>query len=118
MAVDQSAQWVAVPDAIHLKEGESLGVRLDGTQRDVAFLIRLKGDLLAYRNSCPHIPGAPLAWRRHTYLNKDATRIVCSGHDAWFELEDGRCIKGPCKGEALEPLAVKCSGDSDVFIKL
>lgn len=101
-----------------MQEGASLGVRLEGTQRDVAFLIRLNGELLAYRNSCPHIPGAPLAWRRHGYLNKDASLIVCSGHDAWFALENGHCIKGPCKGESLQALPVKSNGDAKVFIKI
>lgn len=107
-----------MPEATDLTERESLGVRLSGEQRDAAFMIRLKGELKAYRNSCPHIPGAPLAWRRHNYLNKDASYIVCSGHDAWFELNNGLCIKGPCTGQVLEPLPVKFCGDSDVYIKI
>jgi ketohexokinase len=76
----------------------------DGT--DLAgFVVRRGGRVSGYRNACPHT-GAPLEWRAHQFLDADGRFIQCALHGALFELEEGRCVHGPCVGDALAALHV------------
>ena len=59
-----------------------------------------------YVNACPHI-GTPLDWTPHRFLSADGRRIVCATHGAEFGIADGVCIRGPCAGDRLEPVAVE-----------
>ena len=69
------------------------------------FAVRRGERVFVYLNACPHL-GVPLEWRPHRFLNDDGTRIVCALHAAEFGVEDGVCLRGPCKGDRLE--AVPC----------
>lgn len=69
------------------------------------FLVRRDDRVLAYRNACPHT-GAPLEWRPHQFLDADGRLIQCALHGALFTPEDGQCVRGPCVGDALDPLPV------------
>ena len=99
----------AVPD------GQSVGFAADESGQDTMFAVRRGNDLYVYRNSCPHV-GGPLAWRKDRYLNHDGTLIVCFAHGAEFEIETGRCIRGPCLGESLQ--AVACEIDAQGRLRL
>jgi len=90
-----------------LKEGSARGFALDRSGRDSLFLVRHEGAVHGYLNDCPHWPGSPMAWRRDAYLNRDATRIVCSGHAAEFDIASGRCTLGPCLGRSLTPVRLE-----------
>ncbi len=70
------------------------------------FLIRFRGALRAYRNSCPHI-GAPLNWLPEQFFSEDGSELVCSVHDARFKPDSGDCISGPCP-HGLQAMPVKC----------
>jgi len=71
------------------------------------FFIYRRGDrLLAYRNACPH-QGTPLELFPDRFLTGDGRRFLCSTHGAQFRIEDGYCLKGPCKGKSLEALAIE-----------
>jgi nitrite reductase/ring-hydroxylating ferredoxin subunit len=85
-----------------LKHGESRGFDPFKLGRDTIFVVRKEFEVYGYRNSCPHIDGAPLAWRKDRYLNASGTHIVCFGHGAEFDISNGICILGPCQGESLE----------------
>lgn len=61
------------------------------------------------------VPGSAMAWRRDAYLNRDASRIVCSGHGAEFEIESGRCTLGPCLGQALARVELEVDVDGSVY---
>ena len=63
---------------------------------------------------CPHEGATPLPYRRHAYLNKAATRIVCYAHGAQFEIQSGRCVIGPCLGESLSAVPLEVSADGGV----
>jgi nitrite reductase/ring-hydroxylating ferredoxin subunit len=80
--------------------------------RDTIFVVRQGDRVHAWRDSCPHIDGAPMAWRKDAYLNGDRSRIVCSAHGAQFDIETGVCTLGPCLGQSLSrvPLDVDGSG--------
>ena len=56
--------------------------------------------ILVYINSCPHL-GVPLDWVEGRFLNLDGTRIMCATHGAEFRINDGMCVRGPCRGDAL-----------------
>ncbi len=79
-------------------------VTLDGQLHDV-FVVRLGKRVFAYRNSCPHT-GGPLDWVPDQFLNIDKDSIQCATHAALFQLHDGECIAGPCKGEHLTAVPV------------
>ena len=38
------------------------------------------------------------------FLDPDGSLIQCSTHGALFEIESGRCIAGPCKGQYLQAI--------------
>ncbi len=89
-----------------LAKYSSLGFDPFNDGRDTVFIVRLDNDVRAYKNDCPHWPGSPMAWKKDAYLNKDSSRIICAGHGAEFELENGLCLNGPCVGLSLQPLNV------------
>jgi len=70
------------------------------------FIVR-RGDVVAgYVDRCPHI-GAPLALTPTAYLTRGGgDHIICASHGALFRPQDGRCIAGPCAGQALKPWPV------------
>ena len=66
-----------------------------------------QGDAVhVYVNSCPHI-GTPLDWTPNRFLSADGKRIICATHGAEFEIADGLCVRGPCKGDRLESVNVE-----------
>lgn len=69
------------------------------------FVVRRGEDVYAYMNHCPHT-GSPLDWQPDQFLNLDRTLIQCATHLALFRIADGRCVAGPCAGQALTSVAV------------
>ncbi len=66
-----------------------------------------QGDaVFVYVNSCPHI-GTPLDWTPDRFLSADGRTIVCATHGAEFQIADGVCIRGPCRGERLESVVLQ-----------
>lgn len=111
MAVAAVPVWVRLCALSELPQTGARGFDLSHRGVDDLFVIR-RGELLrAYRNSCPHWPGSSLPWRRHGYLNRDAEYIVCHGHGARFNLDDGICVLGPCQGLALQAVPLRIDPD-------
>lgn len=79
------------------------------------FIVRRGDRLYAYRDRCPH-QGTRMAWRRDGYLNGARNRIVCYGHGAEFDIESGRCVYGPCPGQALESVNLRVSESGDIYL--
>lgn len=65
------------------------------------------GAVRAWRNICPHA-GRRLDWAPGQFLRAKDGSLVCAVHGASFELEAGRCIAGPCRGDRLRAVAVHC----------
>jgi nitrite reductase/ring-hydroxylating ferredoxin subunit len=59
-----------------------------------------------YLNSSPHI-GTPLDWTPNKFLSHDKKFIICATHGAEFAVTDGECLRGPCRGDYLEAVAVE-----------
>ena len=72
------------------------------------------GTLTAWRNVCPH-QGRSLNFAPDKFLFSDKGHLVCCHHGASFDLSEGICVEGPCKGAALTPVDVDIEGD-DVLI--
>lgn len=102
--------------ASEIAEGSARGFDPFGEGRDRLFVVRHQGSLYAWRNACPHVNGAPMAWRKDQYLNAGASRIVCSAHGAQFDIASGACTLGACLGQSLEPVAVDCGSDGVLYL--
>jgi nitrite reductase/ring-hydroxylating ferredoxin subunit len=77
------------------------------------FVVRRGSDLFGYVDRCPHM-GLPLAQILDDYLTPTGDRVVCSWHGALFEVDDGRCVGGPCVGSRLTPWRVTVAGGNIV----
>lgn len=69
------------------------------------FVVRLRGQVRAYVNRCPHARH-PLDLVPHKFLTADGSLILCSSHGALFEKDTGYCVAGPCAGQSLTSLPV------------
>jgi len=70
------------------------------------FAVRHGQTVFVYVNSCPHL-GVPLDWAPDRFLTTDGSRIICATHGAEFGIADGVCLRGPCLGDALEPVMIQ-----------
>lgn len=80
-----------------------------GDERRRFFVVKKNGRCYAYRNNCPHA-GAPLNWNLNEFLTYDKEYLLCSLHGALFEIETGRCVDGPCKGDRLTAVPFEIVG--------
>lgn len=99
-----------------IADGGARGFDPGGAGRDTVFVVRRGARLYAYRDACPHVAGAPMAWRKDAYLSGDASRIVCSAHGAWFDIATGACTLGPCLGQSLAGVALAVHGGGGVWL--
>ena len=60
----------------------------------------------AFLNVCPHA-GRRLDWAPGMFLLSRDGHLVCAAHGAAFELPSGRCVGGPCRGDALRRVDVE-----------
>jgi len=104
--------------ADELVEGSSRGFDPLGQGRDTVFVVRHGGLFHAYRDACPHVAGAPMAWRKDAYLNRAGSRIVCHAHGAQFLPDSGLCVQGPCLGRFLTRVPLVLDGDGEIFVSV
>ncbi|MGE0719921.1 MAG: Rieske (2Fe-2S) protein [Alphaproteobacteria bacterium] len=76
-----------------------------GRERLDIFIVRQEGEVHGYVNSCPHA-GTPLDWLPDRFLTPDNRFLMCTTHGALFEVKDGMCVRGPCRGIPLEKLPI------------
>jgi nitrite reductase/ring-hydroxylating ferredoxin subunit len=77
---------------------------LDGDAESL--ILHRDGDhVRAWLNICPHA-GRRLDWAPGQFLKSREGHLVCAVHGATFETTGGSCIAGPCRGDALRPVAV------------
>jgi len=63
-----------------------------------------RNPLQAWLNCCPH-QGRRLDYAPGKFLIHKG-QLVCAAHGATFDLEEGLCVGGPCRGEHLSSVAV------------
>ncbi|WP_028486212.1 PfkB family carbohydrate kinase [Thiomicrorhabdus chilensis] len=78
-------------------------------------LIKYENVVKAYLNNCPH-QNVPLNEAYKIDVNPFEKTMKCSVHDAFFRIEDGLCIEGPCWDEQLEALEVRTDDKGDIFL--
>lgn len=111
---DAKRLWLC--DVQDIPDRQARGFDPAGRGQDLFFVVRRGDRLHAWRNACPHIDGAPMAWRRHAYLSHDGEAIVCHAHGARFDIETGVCVLGPCLGETLERVALTVHDNGEVHV--
>jgi nitrite reductase/ring-hydroxylating ferredoxin subunit len=79
--------------------------RLEGGDAESLILHRDGDTVRAWLNVCPHA-GRRLDWAPGKFLKDKQGRLVCAVHGATFELKQGECIAGPCRGAALRTIDV------------
>lgn len=77
---------------------------IDGDAESL-ILHRVGQDVRAWMNICPHA-GRRLDWAPGQFLKSREGLLVCAAHGASFELAQGECVAGPCRGESLRAIAV------------
>jgi nitrite reductase/ring-hydroxylating ferredoxin subunit len=101
-----------------LPDGDARGFDPSRLGRDTMLVVRQGSRLYAWRDSCPHIDGVPMPWRKDAYLNAAHDRIVCSAHGALFDIVTGRCTLGPCLGQFLQPVRVMVDEGGTVYTEV
>lgn len=91
-----------------IPDGDAIGVN---TPDGEIMLIRQGREVLAYRNSCPHL-GIELNFMPDEFLDTEKRYIHCINHGALFQIEDGLCVFGPCNGQSLTAVPLKTIGDT------
>lgn len=79
-------------------------VEMEG-ERQSLIVLRQGKRVRAWLNICPHA-GRRLDWAPGRFLVDKQGHLVCAAHGACFELGQGLCVAGPCKGASLVPVAV------------
>ena len=74
------------------------------------FVIWRKGELLGYVNDCPHAH-TTLDYLPDRFFSLDKSHLLCGTHGALFQIGNGLCVAGPCKGKRLTPVPVRLDGD-------
>lgn len=77
---------------------------IDGDAESL-ILYRHGDQVRAWLNVCPHA-GRRLDWAPGEFLKSREGLLVCAAHGASFELQEGRCIAGPCRGQSLRAVPV------------
>ena len=67
--------------------------------------------IVAFNNICPH-QQVQLSWGQDDWYNADSDKLFCIFHGALFQMPDGLCVKGPCLGQHLQPVAIEVSADA------
>ena len=98
---------IVLRDPAQLAEGASIRfpITLDGVQRE-AFVVRWRGELLAYVDSCRH-QARSLSYGDGHVLDAGEGLIICRHHGARYIPSSGVCIEGPCVGARLTALALE-----------
>jgi nitrite reductase/ring-hydroxylating ferredoxin subunit len=101
------------PELIEGGRGLRFEIQRDGLAQ-AAFVVRHHGKARAYVNRCAHV-GVELDWNPGEFFDCSKLYLVCATHGALYAPESGRCVRGPCRGQALEALPV-VERDGQVFL--
>ncbi|OWY39561.1 (2Fe-2S)-binding protein [Xenophilus sp. AP218F] len=81
-----------------------------------AFAIRYQGQVFAYLNRCRHLP-IELDLQDGKVFDLSGHYLICSMHGARYLPGNGRCVGGPCRGQALIALDV-AEHDGSVWLNV
>jgi ketohexokinase len=78
-------------------------------------LIKYENTVKAYTNNCPH-QNIPLDEAYKIDINPFQRTMKCSVHDAFFNIEDGECIEGPCRNESLATVEITIDQQGNIYL--
>ncbi len=78
-------------------------------------LIKYEDSIKAYENNCPH-QDVPLNEAYKIDVNPFDKTMKCSVHDAFFNIEDGLCVEGPCINDELTTVAIEIDEQGDIYL--
>ncbi|MFT4883218.1 MAG: nitrite reductase/ring-hydroxylating ferredoxin subunit [Natronomonas sp.] len=81
----------------------------DGFDEKEVLLVRLNGEVSAWRNYCPHWTDVRLDKGSGAEFRDG--ELVCTRHGATFLPGSGECTYGPCEGATLEEVDVTVDDD-------
>ncbi|MBO1924479.1 PfkB family carbohydrate kinase [Thiomicrorhabdus sp. 6S3-12] len=88
---------------------------IDLNNRGGVILIKQDEEVRAYENNCPH-QNVPLNEAYKIDVNPFDQTMKCSVHDAFFKIDDGECVEGPCWGEHLTPVSIRMDDQGDIYL--
>jgi nitrite reductase/ring-hydroxylating ferredoxin subunit len=106
---------LAMLEAVPVDELRECEVVLGGEPESLILYRAGHDEVRAWRNVCPHA-GRRLDYAPGKFLRSKTGLLVCAVHGAAFELERGECVAGPCRGQALQAVAVRCR-DGQVMLE-
>jgi nitrite reductase/ring-hydroxylating ferredoxin subunit len=86
-------------------EAMALDVVLPTYGEESVILLRQGERVSAWLNICPHA-GRRLDWAPGKFLISRGM-LVCAAHGASFNIDNGECVGGPCRGESLRAVSVR-----------
>ncbi|MDP5039745.1 MAG: Rieske 2Fe-2S domain-containing protein [Paraglaciecola sp.] len=101
-----------------IADGQAKGFDPNHSGSDTFFIVRQGNELFAYVDICPHYNDTSLPWKRHHSLDSASDYIVCAAHGALFEINNGDCVQGPCKGQKLSKIPLEVSSQQEIWISL
>ncbi len=114
--IDQAGAGRVLCRLDDIEDGQAKGFTLgQGLEAREIFVVREGARAFGYVNSCPHL-GTPLDWQVNRFISLDSGHIMCATHGALFEIADGRCVAGPCKGQRLRGVSVSLDRDGRVVL--
>ena len=88
-------------------EGLALRFEVMGPQGPLPAFVLLAGtEPRAWLNRCAHVP-VELDGIPGRFLDDTGRVIVCATHGAVYDPASGRCLRGPCRGKSLHPVACR-----------
>lgn len=90
-----------------LAEAEAM---IDGDIESLILYREPEGGVRAWLNVCPHA-GRRLDYAPGKFLRTKRGELMCAVHGATFELPEGLCVAGPCRGECLRAVTVHVEGE-------
>lgn len=94
-------------DALAPDSLQAVEARVDGVEESLILHRAADGSVRAWLNVCPHA-GRRLDFAPGKFLRSKAGELVCAVHGATFALADGHCVAGPCRGDRLRAVPVRC----------
>jgi nitrite reductase/ring-hydroxylating ferredoxin subunit len=104
---DVIARLDALPQCVPVEYEARVTDAQTGIASHESLIVYRDGDQVrAWLNICPHA-GRRLDWAPGKFLTTKDGQLVCAAHGATFELRNGECVAGPCRGDGLRAVKVE-----------
>lgn len=115
--LDNLLQKIHTQPIANIKQLSNAKTLVTKANEDAPSMVLIKhGDSVkAYQNNCPH-QNVPLNEAYKIDINPFEKTIKCSVHNAFFKIESGECIEGPCRNESLVSIDIRIDEKGDIYL--